>query len=178
MQFSDQLKIPKDRVAVLIGGKGQIKKEIESSTNIKLNINSVEGDVIIYGDDGLKILMAKNIITAIARGFNPKIAFNLLDEVNSIEVIDIKELLRNKTKNSLVRVRSRLIGKEGKARKLMEKLTKTDISICGKTVSIIGNSENVDIARRAVVNLIRGSKHGNVYSFIEKEKKNLKYSYV
>src|SRR3989338_3196412 len=118
MQFSDQLKIPKDRVAVLLGEKGQTKKEIEASTKTRLNVNSIEGDVLIYSDDGFKILMAKNIVTAISRGFNPKIALNLLDQDNSIEIIDIKRLLRNKTKNSLIRVRSRLIGTGGKARKL------------------------------------------------------------
>ncbi len=172
MQFSDQLKIPKDRIAVLLGEKGQTKKKIENSTKTKLNINSIEGDVIIYSDDGFKILMAKNIITAIARGFNPEIAFILLDEENKIDIIYIKELLRNKNKSSLVRVKSRLIGTEGKARKLIEKLSNTNISIYGKTVSIIGNHENVDIAERAVKNLIQGSKHGSVYSFIEKERKS------
>ena len=171
MQFSDQLKIPGDRIAVLLGEKGQIKKKIESSTLTKVSINSKDGDVIIYGDDGFRILMAKNIIIAISRGFNPQIAFNLLDEENNIEVIDIKGLLRNKTKNSLERVRSRLIGTAGTARKLIEQLTNTDISVYGKTVSIIGNHNNVEIAKRAVTNLILGSKHGNVYSFIEKEKK-------
>ena len=174
MQFLDQLKIPKDRIGVLLGENGQIKKKIEVSTLTKVDVNSAEGDVVIYGDDGLKILMAKNIIHAIARGFNPMIAFQLLEEDKNIEMLDIKELLRNKTKNAIIRVRSRIIGKEGRARKLIEKMTDTEISVYGKTVAVIGTHNNVIVTKRAITNLILGSRHGNVYAFIEKEMKSIK----
>ena len=36
MEFSYELKIPKERVAVLIGKKGEIKKRIEDETSSKI----------------------------------------------------------------------------------------------------------------------------------------------
>ncbi|MAG47775.1 RNA-processing protein [archaeon] len=171
MELLDQLKIPKDRIAVLLGEKGKIKRQIEKATSTTLTINSKEGDVEILCGDGLKLLIAKNIVTAISRGFNPTIALQLTNEENCLEIVDIKDLTKNKTKGSIVRVRSRLIGSDGKARKLLEKLTNTSICVYGKTACIIGIYENAIIAKRAIINLILGSKHGNVYAFIEKEKR-------
>ena len=73
-EFSYELKIPKERVAVLIGKKGEIKKQIEQATNTKLKIDSKEGDVEISGEDALKLYATREIIRAIGRGFNPEIA--------------------------------------------------------------------------------------------------------
>ncbi|MCX6707311.1 MAG: KH domain-containing protein [Candidatus Woesearchaeota archaeon] len=43
MEYSYDIKIPKDRVAVLIGKKGEVKKEIEECTKSKIKIDSKEG---------------------------------------------------------------------------------------------------------------------------------------
>ena len=74
-----------------------------------------------------------------------------------------------KSKNDLIRLKSRIIGTEGKARKTIEKRTNTNISIYGKTVSIIGGRQGVQVAKRAVENLLRGSQHNKVYSWIERQ---------
>ena len=166
----DEIRIPKERIAILIGKKGEIKRKISKLTNTKLQINSKEGDIIINGDDGFDIFLAKNIINAIGRGFNPEIALNLLNEENNIEIINIQNYSR-KTKNDLKRIKARIIGREGNARKLIEDLADVEISIYGKTISIIGNQINLNIARHAIINLLQGSKHGNVYSYLEKQRK-------
>ena len=44
-----ELKIPKARVAVLIGEKGSTKRLLEKKLKIKLNI-STEGDVMLEGN--------------------------------------------------------------------------------------------------------------------------------
>jgi len=44
----------------------------------------------------------------------------------------------------------------------------------GKTVAVIGTHNNVIVTKRAITNLILGSRHGNVYAFIEKEMKSIK----
>ena len=62
---------------------------------------------------------------------------------------------------------------EGKARRTIETLTDCYVSIYGRTVAIIGNVENVTIARRAVEGLLRGSKHGNIYKWLEKRRKEV-----
>lgn len=168
--FQEGLKIPKKRIAVLIGEKGRIKREIEKFTSTKLTINSEEGDVIIESQESLNIFNTKPIILSIGRGFNPKIALNLIDEENILEIIDITDFSK-KSKKDLIRLKSRLIGTNGKARKMIEMLTHTEICVYGKTVSIIGEQDNVYLAKRAITNLLQGSKHGNVYGFIERTKK-------
>src|SRR3989338_5457047 len=168
--FQEGLKIPKKRIAVLIGEKGRIKREIERFTSTKLTINSEEGDVIIESQESLNIFNTKPIIQSIGRGFNPKIALRLIDEENTLEIIDITDFSK-KTKKDMIRLKSRLIGTNGKARKMIEMLTHTEICVYGKTVSIIGEQDSVYLAKRAITNLLQGSKHGNVYGFIERTKK-------
>ena len=77
-EFQYELKIPKERIAVLIGKEGKTKKDIEKATKTTLEIDSNECDIFIKGTDGLNIYTAKEIITAIGRGFNPETALLLL----------------------------------------------------------------------------------------------------
>lgn len=167
-----ELKIPKERIAVLIGKKGKIKKEIELATKTELDIDSREGDIFIKGKDGLDIYIAKEIITAISRGFNPEIALLLLKVDYCFEMLNLTEAA--KSKDSQLRLKGRIIGKDGKARELIEELTETYISVYGKTVSIIGTTECVSMARRAVEMLIKGSTHASVYKWLEKQRRVVK----
>lgn len=164
----EQLKIPKERISVLIGVKGSIKRKIQRLTKTRLIVNSEEGDIFIEGDS-LDVFNCLNVVKAIARGFNPDIALKLLDEDTSIEIISLDEFSRSK--KDIIRLKSRLIGTQGRARSHLEELTSTNISVYGKTISIIGRTDDVFIARQGIINLINGSKHGNVYLFIEKQKK-------
>jgi len=163
-EYSYEVKIPKDRIAVLIGKKGEIKKQIEKATKTKIDIDSKEGEVTIKGIDAINLYTAKEIIRAIARGFNPEIAQRLLKQDYGLEVIPIEA--RNKADTE--RIRGRLIGEEGKARKIIENLTGTKISIYGKTVSILGTFEGMDLARKAIKMLISGSPHSSVFKMLEK----------
>ena len=169
-EYSYELKIPKERIAVLIGKKGEIKKRVEEETKTKINIDSKEGDVSVKGKDALGLLNAREVIKAIARGFNPDFALLLLKSDYILEIIDISEYT-GKDKKSMTRAKGRVIGQEGKGRKTIETLTGCYICVYGKTVSIIGNPENATNAKRAVENLLRGAKHSNVYRWLEERSK-------
>gem|GEM_PF-99986 len=166
----DIINIPKDRVAVLIGKKGEIKKKIQKETSTKIEINS-DGEVIIKRkittENPLKQLKARDIIKAIARGFSPEKAFLLLKQENYLEVINLSEYVSDK---SLKRIRSRIIGKEGKSRKIISKLTKTEIVIYGKTVSIIGKIQNIQITKKSIMKIIEGAPHSAVFRYLERNK--------
>lgn len=164
-QFSYGIKIPHDRIAVLIGKKGEIKKGIEEQTDTKISVDSKEGDITVSGQDAIKLYCTKDIIRAIGRGFNPEIAQLLLKQDYSFEVIGLQDYIKP---TQLQRVKGRIIGKEGKTRMLIERLTDTFISVYGKTVCLIGRSESVLIAKRAIEFLIGGSRHANVYNWLEK----------
>ncbi len=167
--FGYELRVPKERVAVIIGEKGSIRRRIEKETSTKVYVNTSEEYVAISAEDNLNVYLCKDIIKAIARGFNPDIALRLLNEENTFEIVDIKEY-SNKSRNKFIRLRSRVIGKEGKARKNIEKMTNTDVCVYGKTVGIIGSVGNVLIAKQAITKLLGGSPHGNVYRAIEDRK--------
>ena len=172
-EFTYDIKIPEERVAVLIGTGGETKKLIESESGCTLDI-SKEGDVTISGNDGLKLYTAKEIIKAIARGFNPKIALQLLKPDYAFELIEMKDIA-GKNQNTMQRLKGRVIGKAGKSREEMERLTECYISVYGKTIGIIGETVQVAIARQAVAMLLQGSMHKTVYNFLEKKKKEMMF---
>ncbi|HLD02134.1 MAG TPA: KH domain-containing protein [Candidatus Nanoarchaeia archaeon] len=167
--FANEILIPKDRVAVLVGTKGAMKRRIQKEAHVILDI-SREGDVLISSDDNLDVFIATNIVKAIGRGFNPEIALNLVKDNFAVEFINIKEFTRD-TKKDLERVKARLIGTKGKAWQTIENLTGCKLAVYGKTVAIIGDVEDILLAKEAVVKLLSGSVHGNVYGYVERTRK-------
>ena len=172
-EYNYELKIPEERVAVLIGKDGETKKEIEEATKSKLDITK-EGDVDILGRDGLLLYTTKEIVKAIARGFNPKVALLLLKQDYAFELIDMKEIA-GKSKSNLQRIKGRVIGKGGRSREEIERFTDCNISVYGKTVGIIGEVQQVSVARQAVAMLLQGSMHKTVWRFLEKKKKEMMF---
>ncbi len=140
------------------------KNKIEEKCNIKLDIRS-DGDVIISGKDVLDCDLTKKIVKAIARGFDVKDAFRLLKEENALEIIDIIDFKKS-TRVSRELMRARVIGTDGKVKKTIEHMTKTHISILGKTVAIIGKIENAFLARRAVEMILSDHKQTSAYKFL------------
>lgn len=171
--YSYDLKIPKERLPIVIGTKGKIKRKIEKETNTVLDVDSVEGVITVTGDDGLQLMIAREIIKAIARGFNPDLAFLLLKPDYSFELIELKDIARNK--NDMQRLKGRIIGEGGKSRRTIEDLTETYISVYGKTISIIGEVAGVTMCKRALSMLIQGSPHSSVYTFLEKQRRKMKF---
>ena len=170
-EFAYQIKIPKDRVAVLIGKKGEVKKQIEEATGIAMDIDSNEGDVNVIGEDALMLYSTREIIKAIARGFNPEIAILLLKQDYAFEIINLPDFEK---KSQFMRIKGRIIGAEGKTRRIIEEHTECFVSIYGKTVSLIGSADTIHIARKAVEMIIKGSPHSTVYTWLEKMKRQLK----
>lgn len=139
----------------------------------KLGVSvSIEENSFTLSGEALQVIQAENIIKAIGRGFPPQDAFDLLEEENTVAIITLP-----KSENVMKRLKSRIIGKEGRVRKNLEQLTDTKIRVFGKTVSMIGTYENVDIANEAVEKLINGATHKNVYALLEK-KRSLKHNYL
>jgi len=167
--FSYELRIPRDRIGVLVGTSGKIKRIIENETKTSIEIDSKEGEVTITSDDGLKIYVAKEVIRAISRGFNPELALLLLKPDYSLDILSLNDIARNK--NDQARIKGRVIGENGKARTIIENLTGAYVCVYGKTVAILGEIEQATTARRAVEMLIKGSPHRNVYKWLERQKK-------
>jgi len=172
------LKIPRERVGVLIGPNGAMKKHIEKKLLVTLEIESETGNVTVRMNEDAKdpslLFRAKDIITAIGRGFSGKLAFRLIhDEETFLDVIDLRDIF-GRSESDIRRVKGRIIGMEGKTRRIIEELTETNLCIYGHTVSLIGDIEQNQAAREAIQMLIRGSQHSTVYKFLHRKRSELK----
>ncbi|MGB3945171.1 MAG: KH domain-containing protein [Methanothrix sp.] len=167
------IKIPADRIGVLVGPTGSVKSALEEKTKAEMVIDSDTGAVeIIAGDDPIMAMRLAEVVRAIGRGFSPERAIPLLeDEMLMLEVIDLSRVCNTKT--DMARIKGRIIGKDGRTREITEKLTGVGISVYGKTVAVIGGPEQIRIARTAIEMLMDGAPHGSVYGFLEKKNQEL-----
>ena len=155
-----------------------MKQVIEKRLKVELTIDGETGDVTIglapETDDPSLLFRAKEVITAIGRGFAPERAFRLIDDEELLfEVIDLREMFGT-SQSELQRVKGRLIGQEGKTRRIIEELTEADVSIHGHTVAIIADMDQMEIAREAVKMILRGSMHSTVYRYLHRKRRELK----
>ncbi|MCK4284823.1 MAG: RNA-processing protein [Candidatus Lokiarchaeota archaeon] len=181
------MKIGKNRIAVLIGIDGKIKKEIEKALGVKINIDSKTGDceVLPRIDDPnyipLNDYTAQKIVNAINRGFNPTKAMKLMEENYDIEVFNLFSIL-GKSEKHIKRVKGRVIGRNGEMRRAIERFAESFVSVYGKTVSVIAIYEDLQIARKAINMIIKGLPHHMVIKYLEnkyndKKKEQFKQMY-
>jgi ribosomal RNA assembly protein len=174
---STYLKVPLARVGVLIGPKGRAKMRIETVFSVSLTIDSESGSVEISlnpeAKDVSALFTVRNIVMAIGRGFNPRRAERLADEEFALVIIDLIDYV-GRSKNALGRVKGRIIGRYGRSRELLEELTETMISVYGHTVAIIGTVDSIDVAREAVLMLVKGAFHKTVWNFLYAYRRKMK----
>ncbi|MGC8546359.1 MAG: KH domain-containing protein [Thermoplasmata archaeon] len=170
------IRIPQDRIGVLIGKNGETRSQIEKISGVKLEIDSETGDVNLVDNnpkDPEMPLKVREVVRAIGRGFSPERAFRLFDTGVYLEIIDLKDYTGKNSKR-VKTVRSRLIGTRGKTRRLIEELSESYVSIYGNTVSIIGDYIQMEISRESIMMILRGNQHGTVYKYLERKRKDIR----
>jgi ribosomal RNA assembly protein len=179
MAFQETIKVPSDRVGVIVGRNGRVRKRIEELTNVKLDINP-EGIVTMSStgesEDPVLAWKARDIVRAIARGFSPRNAFILIDEDTMLIVISLRDAVGS-SPNQIKRVAGRIIGENGRTRRVIEQITGTRVAVYGRTVSLIGQNPGLDNARRAIEMLISGAPHSAVYSQLERMRREMNRQY-
>jgi ribosomal RNA assembly protein len=173
MEYEQYTSIPKERVGALVGNNGVVKRRIEQETDVKLRVNSDTGEISIARNKDTpagNVLKTIDIINAIGAGFPPKKALQLFADDIYLVILNITDYI-GKERKDLVRQRARIIGLNGKARKMLEQLTETDISVSDRQIAIIGQAENNELAKTGIEMLLSGTPHGDVY-------KQLKKSYI
>lgn len=175
---SSFVKIPKERIGVLIGPEGETKKHLERALSIELQIDSEAGDITITpakgSNDPSLLFRAKDVINALGRGFSPEHAFRLVRNEDAIlDIIDLRTVF-GRSESDIKRIKGRIIGQNGKTRKIVEELTDTNVAVYGHTVGIIGEIEEAQVAREAIQMLVKGSMHGTVYRFLHRKRRDLK----
>ena len=170
------VKIPQNRVGALIGPEGKIRAELEQRSGCRLRIDSETGEVSIEDDrafEPILVLKVRDVVRAIGRGFSPDHAIRLFQDDTYLDILDLTEYV-GKAQKDLERVRARIIGTNGKTRRSIEEACGVEVSILGKTVSVIGEVNEVALAREAIEMLLNGAAHGTVYKFLERKRKELR----
>jgi ribosomal RNA assembly protein len=176
MSFQQIVKIPKDRIGVIIGKNGKIKGEIEKRCNVSIEIDSDSGDATISTDKDItevEPFKAVEIVSAIAKGFSPERAYRLLGQDDIFQILDLRDYA-GKSSNSMDRIKGRIIGEGGKSRRTIEDLTGTYVSVYGHTVSLIGTFDEIKLASDAVTMLSKGSNHKTVYNMLQDARRKAK----
>ena len=170
------IRIPQDRVGTIIGTKGETKKMLQNISGIRIEVDT-EGEILIHDEaetaDPLMALKIADVVKAIGRGFSPDRATRLFDDDEYLEVIDLKEFVGGRS-NQISRIRGRIIGTDGKTRKIIEDLTGVYVTIYGNTVALIGNSVSLPVAKHAIELLLNGSEHATVYHYLESQRPRLR----
>lgn len=177
MEQKTYIRIPDDRVGVLIGPQGTNRKKIESTFGVAITVESDTGNVEIKVNedqpDVSVLFTVKKIVQAIGRGFSPRKAMALEDEEKDFMVIDLEDYVGT-SKNAQNRVRGRIIGKDGKSRELLEELTECTFSVYGGTVGLIGPYDMLPVAKESVEMLLKGSFHKTVWNHLYAYRRRMK----
>jgi len=172
------IRIPKERIGILVGPDGKTKAYIEKRLKIKLEVDSEDGGITIIlteaQTDPSMLFRAKDLVTAIGRGFAPETAFRLLrNEDDVFDMVDLR-LVFGRSDSDIKRIKGRIIGAEGKTRRLIEELTEANVTVYGHTIGIIGSYEEADAARNAVQMIIEGCEHKTVYRYLQRKRTEMK----
>ena len=138
------------------------KKQLEKKLNIKI---TNKGKEVSISGKPINEYAAGLVIDALNLGFPFSTAMLIKEEDFLFEVLNIKDYTR---RHDLERIKGRIIGKEGKTLKTLHQLTKCYFEIKDNNIGILGHPEYIKNAQEAVISLIKGSKQGNVYAFLEK----------
>jgi ribosomal RNA assembly protein len=142
------------------------KKEIERTFQIKILNNEKILTIESINSKPENEIKAISFFEALDLGFSVAKALELRFDDIILAKIPIKKIAHRK---NLSQVRGRVIGKNRKAMDTIEYLSGCDIALHNNVAGIIGNIEQVKKAEFALRNLIAGSKHSSIYSFLEKK---------
>ena len=114
-----------------------------------------------------------DVILAIGRGLAPSRAVQLIQDDIFLRMYDIREWV-GRQPNQTRRMRSRLIGRNGRIRSLIEEISNCEMAIHGSTVLVIGDQDGVALAAPAIEGILRGSEHSTVLHGLEQDRKRMR----
>lgn len=160
--------------SIVVSNPRKIRKAIpEIEKKVKVKILS-KGDYVSISGEEVNEFLVEKVIIAVDFGFEIDDALLLLKENFDLKFINIKE---HTPRKNLTEVRARIIGKDGRAKRTIEELTGGAIVVQTGSIGIIVDNEHLSQAIQGVISLIQGAKHGNVFSYLEKQNANITKSH-
>jgi ribosomal RNA assembly protein len=138
------------------------KKRLEKELNVKIENRGKETKINGTPEDEF---IAEKVLDALNFGFPYKHALEIKRQGLEYEEINLKDHTK---KHNYELIRGRIIGKSGKALKTLSNLSECYIEINENKIAMIGEPINIENAIQAMIQLIQGAKHGNVYKGLEK----------
>ena len=169
-------RVPKNRIAVLIGKGGQTRKMLEEISGAELDIDSQTGEVMAEWKeepDPVVRMKMPDVVLAIGRGLAPSRAIQLIQDDVFLRMYDIREWV-GRQPNQTRRMRSRLIGRNGRIRSLIEEISNCEMAINGSTVLVIGDRDGISLAGPAIEGILRGSEHSTILHGLEQDRKRMR----
>lgn len=164
------VKIPSERVGVLLGTAGETKEYLEQRMKVTLSVDA-DGQVEIGGDP-IDEFIGKDIVKAIGRGFAPQVALKLLSDDYGFKIVDLRDFSHND--KDMHRIIGRIIGEKGRAKQIITEEVGSLVAVYGHTVSVISQLDTLDYAMTAIFKIIEGANHSTVYAYLEKCRRKIK----
>lgn len=149
-----------DKVARIIRNKKRLEKELA------IRITNQGKEFFLEGKPQDEFVAVK-VLEALDFGFPYADALSIKRDSNLFEIVNIKDYTHSR---DLKRVRARIIGKAGKALRTLSNVSHCFFELKDNEVGIIGAPELIQYAQNALISLIGGAKHSNVYHNLEKIK--------
>lgn len=167
------LDVPQERVGVLIGKNGEVKRKIEEEFGVKIHVQSEGVIKVEYNTDNPETYFKlRRIADAISSGFSGEDALRLFDDNIVFKKIDLRDFTDESSSRMKI-IKGRIIGRGGKVWRKIEKLADVKLAIHKYTVGIIGEEENCEIAFKTILKILKGAQFSTVFKYLENQKKTL-----
>ena len=141
------------------------KFRLQKELGIKL---TNKGKNVFVNGPADREFVAIEVLEAINLGFSADRALELTQNGFMLQTVHIKDITK---RHDLERVRARIIGTQGRTLKTLQNLTNCDLAMNDNEIGLIGPIQEMEDAVQAVTSLVQGSKQGNVYGRLERQRK-------
>ncbi|MCX8199891.1 MAG: hypothetical protein N3G76_00290 [Candidatus Micrarchaeota archaeon] len=141
---------------------------------LSLYFNPKDLTVEFESEDPFIELKGKDVLIALGTGGVPyRDALRLFSDELILKVVDISEISGDNERD-VHRIMARIIGTDGKTKKIIEQITEVSMTVQESRIYLIGTLEGVSLASDAIDAIVRGAPHKKVYRLLESGRRKIR----